>query len=88
MHIAAQQGHYLIVKYLIELNCATTTTNAQGYTPRGLLMTGLLDPAKVEQLAMRQKTVADQNKIREKQKLLGDTARLLQEYESQGKARQ
>jgi hypothetical protein len=54
MHIAAQQGHYLIVKYLIELGCDTLTQNAQGYTPRGLLMTGWVqDPAKIEQLAMR-----------------------------------
>lgn len=60
MHIAAQQGHYLIVKYLIELGCDTLTQNAQGYTPRGLLMTGWVqDPAKVEQLAMKQKAVAD-----------------------------
>ena len=31
------------------------------------------------------KTVADQNKVREKQKLLGDTEGLLRQYENQGK---
>lgn len=60
MHIAAQQGHYLIVKYLIELGCDTLTQNAHTQTPRDLLMTGWVqDPAKVEHLAMRQKAVAD-----------------------------
>jgi ankyrin repeat protein len=49
MHIAAQQGHYLIVKYLIELGCNTTYTNAEGLTPRELLRKGWYqDPAKVE----------------------------------------
>jgi hypothetical protein len=36
---------------------------------------------------MREKAVADQNKVREKQKLLGDTDRLLLEFESSGKTR-
>ena len=78
MHIAAQHGHYLIVKYLIELQCSTTTLNAAGQTPGDLLRVGWVqDPARVEKLAMREKSVADQNKVRAKQKLLGDTEGLL-----------
>jgi hypothetical protein len=51
-------------------------------------MKGLLqDPAKIEQLAMKQKAVGDQNAVREKQKLLNDTAKLLSEHENMGKGR-
>lgn len=45
------------------------------------------DPAKVEALAMKQKNKGDQNAVRERQKLLGDTARLLAEHENTGKGR-
>ena len=51
-------------------------------------MRGLIqDPAKVEALAMKQKTVAEQNSVREQQKLLNDTAKLLAEHENLGKGR-
>ena len=43
------------------------------------------DEAKIEKLAMREKSMADQNKVREKQKLLGDTYELLCQFENQGK---
>ena len=33
LHIAAVNGHYLIVKYLVEIGCATNLTNVDGMTP-------------------------------------------------------
>lgn len=55
MHIAARSGHYLIVKFLIDLGCPSTTQNAQGMTARLLLATGWLgdDFDKIEALAMK-----------------------------------
>jgi len=34
MHIAARNGHYLIVKYLIDSEAPVTSTNKFGFTPR------------------------------------------------------
>ena len=34
MHIAAQHGHYLIVKFLLELKCNPNTLNGEGLTVR------------------------------------------------------
>ena len=60
--------------------------NAAGQTPGALLRVGWYqDEAKIEKLAMREKSMADQNKVREKQKLLGDTYELLCQFENQGK---
>lgn len=85
MHIAARSGHYLVVKFLIDLGCPCTTQNAQGMTARLLLATGWLgdDLDKVEALAMNEKGRAKQQAIRDQQKLLGDTYRLLAYHESQ-----
>ena len=33
LHIAALHGHYLIVKYLVEIDCTINLTNADGMTP-------------------------------------------------------
>ena len=32
LHIAAQFGHYLIVKYLLEIGCPSNITNVDGMT--------------------------------------------------------
>ena len=34
MHIAAQHGHYLIVKFLLEIGCSPGAINGEGLTPR------------------------------------------------------
>lgn len=34
MHIAARNGHYLIVKLLIDMESPVTSTNKYGHTPR------------------------------------------------------
>lgn len=33
MHIAAKYGHYLIVKYLVEIGANALITNKDGFTP-------------------------------------------------------
>ena len=53
MHIAARNGHYLIVKYLIELGAQTTITNVSGYTPKEYLSQDLVDPNKIEQIVKK-----------------------------------
>lgn len=34
MHIAAQHGHYLIVKFLLEIGCSPSALNGEGLTPK------------------------------------------------------
>ena len=42
LHIAARNGHYLIVKYLIDIGAPVDTKNKDGYTPREFLQGVLL----------------------------------------------
>ena len=81
MHIAARNGHYLIVKYLIELGATTVITNASGYTPKEYLSQDLLDENKIEQIVKKQKTPAAKDKIREKNRLMMETWKLLDAQE-------
>ena len=83
MHIAAQHGHYLIVKFLLELKCNPNTLNGEGLTVRQHIEKFWLfrNQKKVEALAMKQKTKKEQDKVRELQKLLGDTYDLVAKNE-------
>ena len=56
MHIAARHGHFLIVKYLIEIGAQTSVTNLEGQTPIKYLEEALVaDPDKRELLAKKLK---------------------------------
>ena len=83
MHFAARGGHYLVVKFLIDLGCPANTQNVMGLTPLQFMASVWLgdDFDKVEILAKKQKTRAKQEAVRQQQKLLGDTFRLLNHHE-------
>ena len=82
LHIAARNGHYLIVKYLLEIGAATSQQNMKGLTPKQFLQESLVtDPAKIEVLANKQKTKAGANQVRNQQKQMGDTYKLLIDHE-------
>ena len=83
LHIAARNGHYLIVKYLLEIGANTAQQNNSGQTPMQFLASAISDPAKLEKVISKCKTLADGNKLREQHKLMGDTLRLLSGHENQ-----
>lgn len=54
LHIAARNGHYLIVKYLLEKMANPSILNNNMLTPKQLMQEVLIqDQAKVEQLAKK-----------------------------------
>ena len=56
IHIAAKNGHYLIVKLLLELNADSTIVNLDGLTALQLNQETLqYQPAKIETLSKKQK---------------------------------
>lgn len=78
LHIAARNGHYLIVKYLLEQGADIQLTNVNSLTPRQFLQEVVItDPNKLEKLCSKQATPVAANKLREKQKQLADTLKLL-----------
>ena len=60
MHVAARNGHYLIVKYLLENGAKPDITNNRGLTPKQYLDEVLIsDPQKIAQIAKKQKSKAE-----------------------------
>jgi len=55
MHFAARGGHYLVVKFLIDLGCPANTQNVMGLTPLQFMASVWLgdDFDKVEILAKK-----------------------------------
>ena len=84
LHIAARNGHYLIVKYLMEIGATVAQVNSKGMTARQFLQEALLASDKMEKLVARQKTPALGLKIRNQQKLMVDTFKLLEAAEGDG----
>merc|ERR1712196_613557 len=77
LHIAARHGHYLIVKYLLDIGAEIVQTNEAGQTPKQFLQEVLIsDPSKLDKLDKKES---------KKQKLLGDTFGLLVQHEVQKK---
>ena len=82
LHIASRNGHYLIVKYLLEQGADTQLTNVNGLTPKQFLQEVLIsDPVKLEKVCSKMENQAAANKLRAKQKLQADTMRLLTDNE-------
>ena len=81
LHISARNGHYLITKYLLEIGGDIGQLNQKDLTPIQFLQEALVtDPSKVEALAVKQKTKAAGDKIRNQQKQMNDTFNLLKEH--------
>ena len=56
MHMAAQNGHYLIVKFLLERGADSTITNLDEQTPKDLLMKSLTSQElKIKKIKKKQK---------------------------------
>ena len=89
MHFAARNGHYLVVKYLLELGAQGDIVNKQGLTPLKFLQEKMVLSDRLE--VMRRKLEAmknekDKEKVKmktkmsaflDKQKLIADTYELL-----------
>ena len=89
MHFAARNGHYLVVKYLLELGAQADLVNKQGLTPLKALLENKVAEERLN--AMRRKLEAmkhekDKEKVKmktkmssflDKQKLISDTYELL-----------
>ena len=43
MHFAARNGHYLVVKYLIDIQASVQLTNKMGHTPKEFLKGELIE---------------------------------------------
>ena len=73
LHIAARNGHYLIVKYLIDIGAPVDTKNKDGYTPREFLQ-GVLLSLNAKQRIQKQldalKGQTDKEKMKEKAKMV------------------
>lgn len=83
MHIAARNGHYLIVKYLLDIGSSHNITNLQGLTPRQFLSEALVtDPKKIDKLVKKDcKNKSQEKALRDKFKVMADTFRLLSQAE-------
>lgn len=56
MHMAAKNGHYLIVKYLLERGADCQITNLDEMTPKDLLLKSLnLQEQKIKKIKKKQK---------------------------------
>ena len=89
MHFAARNGHYLVVKYLLELGAQADLVNKQGLTPLKVLLENKVAEERLN--AMRRKLEAmkhekDKEKVKmktkmssflDKQRLISDTYELL-----------
>ena len=89
MHFAARNGHYLVVKYLLELGAQADLVNKQGLTPLKALLENKVAEERLN--AMRRKLEAmkhekDKEKVKmktkmssflDKQRLISDTYELL-----------
>ena len=79
MHMAAQNGHYLIVKYLLERGADCQITNLDEQTPKDLLLASAGQQAvKIKKLRKKQKI--DQKALQlalERQKGMQDSLELL-----------
>ena len=84
LHIAARNGHYLVVKYLLEIGAGVSQVNSKGMTARQFLQEALISGDKLEKLIARQKKPAQGQKIRSQQKLMADTFKLLEQAENDG----
>ena len=59
LHIAARNGHYLIVKYLVEQQADTSLTNVNGQTPRQFLQELIIPESKLEKMCSKKKTAEE-----------------------------
>lgn len=72
MHFAARNGHYLVVKYLLELGAQADMVNKQGLTPLKALLENKVPEERLN--AMRRKLEAmkhekDKEKVKMKNKM-------------------
>ena len=81
IHIAARNGHYLIVKYLIELGAQTNIVNGSSLTPKEYLQQILQNENQIEMQVKKAKTQVAKDKIREKNRLMMETWKLLDAQE-------
>lgn len=89
MHFAARNGHYLVVKYLLDIQASVGVTNKQGLTPRQFLQEVMVDLARLDQMRKKLESMKNENDkekvkekakmsaVLEKQKLMADTMKLL-----------
>lgn len=94
MHFAARNGHYLVVKYLIDIKATVGLINKQGLTPRQFLKEVMVDITRLEKMRKKLESMKNENdkeKVKEKakisaflekQKLMGDTMNLLTQAEN------
>jgi hypothetical protein len=89
MHFAARNGHYLVVKYLLDIPASVNLMNKRGFTPRQYLQEAMVDPTKLDKIRRKLESMKNENdkeKVKEKakmnaflekQKLMADTMKLL-----------
>mmetsp|Transcript_33641 Transcript_33641/g.51885 ORF Transcript_33641/g.51885 Transcript_33641/m.51885 type:complete len:89 (+) Transcript_33641:2059-2325(+) len=79
MHIAARYGHYLIVKYLVDLGANITISNSKRLNPRQFLEEVLVTkPADIAKIVKKNcKTRQEEMLFKERIKLQADTHKLL-----------
>jgi len=79
MHMAAQAGHYLVVKYLLEIGAYPLKANFEQRTPKDLLVKAMMEQGKkIKKLNKKPKVDAVQvQKAQEKYKAMQDTFELL-----------
>lgn len=79
MHMAARQGHYLVVKYLLEIGAYPLKANFDQKTPKDLLVKAMMDQGKrIKKLTKKPKVDPVQLKQAEdRYKAMQDTFELL-----------
>ena len=68
MHFAARNGHYLVVKYLIDIQASVGLMNKQGLTPRQFLQEVMVDITKLDKMRRKldnMKNENDKEKVKE-----------------------
>lgn len=81
MHMAAKNGHYLVVKYLLERGADSQITNFEEQTPRDLLVRSLTAQSmhikKLQKKQDNKKKAQELQTAMERQKSMQDTLELL-----------
>lgn len=75
MHIAARNGHYLIVKLLIDMESSVTQTNKRGLTPKQFLQEVQMTKNSQDRIRKQLEALKGQNdkeKLKEKAKMVKD----------------
>ena len=83
MHMAAKNGHYLVVKYLLERGADCQITNLEEQTPKDLLLKSVSQQAiKIKKLSKKQKIdPKEQQDAHDKYKSMQDTLEMLADSE-------